>query len=178
MVAQQTLTLYAWVRILVPLPKEERHPRGVFFLLIAELRPEPSSLLRKDWVRIPRAERVELARKRQGEKSSPTASTLVPQTIIRWSVFLSFGRGTADSHHSSRSERGTAMCRADTTHNAGYGIRIAVCAYPAQSASSSLVSGKRGYLRASHEYPSSSGNFPQTSCNPPRFYAILTIERR
>ena len=70
MVAQQTLTLYAWVRILVPLPKEKTDPHGRFFLLITELRPEHSSLHRKEWVRIPRAERDELARKRQAWVSS------------------------------------------------------------------------------------------------------------
>ena len=52
--------------------------------------------------------------------------------------FSFLGRGIEDSHHSSQSERGTAMCRADTTHNAGYGIRIAVCAYPDRRSKSSL----------------------------------------
>ena len=46
MVAQQTLTLYAWVRILVPLPKKRRpsFDGRFFFPLAAELRPEPSVL--------------------------------------------------------------------------------------------------------------------------------------
>ena len=80
MVAQQTLTLYAWVRILVPLPKKTDHHSMVFFLSFGQWNCgfEPSSLLCKERVRKPRAERVELARKRQALVSSPKANTLVP----------------------------------------------------------------------------------------------------
>ena len=76
------------------------------------------------------------------------------QTIIRWSVLFFGGIGIEDSHHSTAHSkaRGTAMCRTDTTHNAGYGIRIAVCAYPTRRSTSSLVR-RREWVSSRSEYP-------------------------
>ena len=69
-VAQQTLTLFVWVQILVPQPKRKTDPCGRFFLFFdcESSRLEPSSRSEaRDWVHIPRAKIGKLACQAQRE---------------------------------------------------------------------------------------------------------------
>ena len=132
MVAQQTLTLYAWVRILVPLPKKNDHHPMVVFLSFGIETAASSPVTRQG-----RGVGFAFERKPSGSLlTSGEAKNLLAwreypssATITRWSFFLSFGIETAASSPVTRQRRGVGF------------------AYPAQSASSSLVSGKRGYPR-------------------------------
>ena len=121
---------------------QQHHTVWLCFFLLAQ-RERILTMRRSRRVRIFAAECVKLACKQQGEKSS-SSTNIPPDTPCGCPFYLAHRSGR--TLHASACE-GTAMCRSDATHYAGYGIRIAVCAFAAQSASSSLVSGKRANLR-------------------------------
>ena len=146
--------------------KRRKTPLRCLFLLIAELRPEPSSLLRKDWVRIPRAERVELARKRQAWVSSPKANTLVPShnAFGVWDCRRQLLRPSSDGLFFF-----PLAAELVRSHSVPERKRRNGFAYPDRRSTSSLVRRRARVSSCLHEYPSSLPQFPTKPCNLTNF---------
>ena len=79
----------------------------------------------------------ELAHQWRSDKSSPLVNTPPEEHIRCCCVFLLAHRKWILTMR--RMSQGTAMCRSDTTHYAGYGIRIAVCYISHKAVRSSLI---------------------------------------